>query len=83
LFTKKAMLAPIVINGQEISDLVSSYPEGIRLSQLFEAVAKRFGSLTGFHTGSRAGLDLDGLLVSLEERSKLRIVRGVVYPGGR
>jgi probable metal-binding protein len=77
------MLAPFAIHGQEISDLVSAYPNGIRLSQLSEAVAKRFGSLAGFHTGSRVGLDLDALLVSLEARNKLRIVRGVVYPGGR
>ena len=76
------MLAPFVIDGQEIVDLVSAYPEGIRLSLLAETVAKRFGSLAGFHNRSRVGLDLDGLLMSLEARNKLRIARGVVYPGG-
>ncbi len=75
------MLAPIVIHGQEIIDLVSAYPDGIRLGRLIETVAERFGSLAGFHTSSRLGLDLDGLLVSLEARNKVRIVRGVVYPG--
>lgn len=76
------MLAPIVIHGQEVVDLVSAYPDGIRLSRLVEAVAERFGALVGFHNSSRVGLDLDGLLVSLEARNKLRISRGVVYPGG-
>jgi probable metal-binding protein len=76
------MLAPIAIHGNDIIDLITAYPDGIRLSQLAETVAKRFGLLAGFHTGSRIGLDLDGLLVSLESRHKLRIVKGVVYPGG-
>jgi hypothetical protein len=28
------------------------------------------------------GMDLDGLLRFLEERDKVRIVSGVLYPGG-
>jgi probable metal-binding protein len=76
------MLAPIAIHGQEIIDLVSAHPDGIRLSQLAETVAKRFGSMAVFHTSCRLGLDLDHLIVSLESRHKLRIVRGVVYPCG-
>ena len=76
------MLAPIAIHGNDIVDLITAYPDGIRLSQLAETVAKRFGLLAGFNSGSRVGLDFDGLLVSLESRHKLRIVKGVVYPGG-
>ena len=76
------MSAPTAIHGQEVIDLVSTYPNGIRLSQLAETVAKRFGSLALFHTSSRLGLDFDHLLASLEARNKVRITRGVVYPCG-
>lgn len=76
------MLAPTAIHGQEVIDLVSNYPNGIRLSQLVETAAKRFGSLAIFHTSSRLGLDFDHLLASLEARNKVRIARGVVYPCG-
>jgi probable metal-binding protein len=78
----KIHVSPIAIHGSDIIDLVTAYPDGIRLSQLAETVAKRFGLSAGFHTGSRVGLDLDGLLVALESRHKLRIVKGVMYPGG-
>ena len=74
------MKAPVTVHSSEITDLVSTYPDGIRLSQLCETVAKRFGSSTLFHTGSLMGMDLDDLLASLERRNKLRIVKGVVFP---
>jgi probable metal-binding protein len=76
------MTTHLVINGHEIIDLVATYPKGIRLSQLGEMVARRFGPSAVFHTCSRLGLDLDDLLVFLEARNKVRIVRGVVFPGG-
>lgn len=78
----QAMTPPVAVHGHEIFDLVSAYPDGIRLGQLTETVAKRFGASAVFHTCSRLGLDLDDLLVFLEARDKVRIVRGVVYPGG-
>jgi probable metal-binding protein len=70
------------VSGLEIIDIVSAHPNGIRLSQLSETVIKRFGASTTFHTSSRLGLDFDDLLVFLEARNKLRIFRGVVFPGG-
>lgn len=76
------MTTPVAIHGQEIADLVSAYPKGIRLSQLVENVTKRFGPSAIFHTSSRLGLDLDDMLVFLEARNKLKIVRGVVFPYG-
>lgn len=35
-----------------------------------------------FHTCSALGRDLDALLAFLEARDKVRIVSGVVFPGG-
>lgn len=70
----------VAVHGQEIIDLIRSHSNGIRLSQLAESVLRRYGSGAVFHTNSRIGLDLDDLLVLLEARSKLSIVRGVVYP---
>jgi probable metal-binding protein len=70
------------IHGHEIIDLVSNHPEGIRLGQLMESVAERYGSSATFHTCSAVGMDLDVLLHFLEARDKVRIVAGVVYPGG-
>jgi probable metal-binding protein len=70
------------IHGHDIIDLVATYPDGIRLSQLMEIVAERYGRMVSFHTCSAAGMDLDGLLKFLEARDKVRIVSGVVYPGG-
>lgn len=77
----KAMTAPVAVHGHEIIDLVSSHPEGIRLSQLAETVMERFGSSATFHTCSALGMDLDALLAFLEARDKVRITSGVVYPG--
>lgn len=70
------------IHGHDIIDLVATYPDGIRLSQLMEIVAGRYGRSVTFHTCSAAGMDLDGLLHFLEARDKVRITGGVVYPGG-
>jgi probable metal-binding protein len=76
------MTATITIHGHDIIDLVAKHPEGIRLSQLMEVVAERYGRMATFHTCSAAGMDLDGLLRFLEARDKLRITSGVVFPGG-
>jgi probable metal-binding protein len=71
----------VTIHDHEIIELISKYPDGIRLSQLMDAVADRYGKLTSFHSSSARGMDLDGVLRLLEAREKVRIVRGVVYPG--
>jgi probable metal-binding protein len=76
------MTDPIAIHGHDIIDLVASYPDGIRLSQLMETVDERFGKAVTFHTCSAMGMDLDGLLRFLEAHDKVRITSGVVYPGG-
>jgi probable metal-binding protein len=76
------MTNPIAVHGHEIIDLVSTCAEGIRLSQLAEAVTERFGTSATFHSCSTKGMSLDALLAFLEDRDKVRIVRGVVYPGG-
>jgi probable metal-binding protein len=76
------MTDTLAIHGHDIIDLVATYPDGIRLSQLMEVVDERFGKSVTFHTCSAMGMDLDGLLRFLEERDKVRISSGVVYPGG-
>jgi probable metal-binding protein len=76
------MTTCVAIHGQEIIDFIRAHPNGIRLSQLAESVFRRYGSSALFHTSSRIGLDLDDLLVLLEARNQLSIVRGVVYPVG-
>ena len=77
------MTNAIAIYGHDIIDLVSTYPDGIRLSQLMEVVDERFGKSVTFHTGSMMGMDLDGLLRFLEASDKVRITSGVVFPGGK
>jgi probable metal-binding protein len=74
------MFSPIVIDRQEVLEIVSTFPEGIRLSQLVEKVAARFGNSATFQTGSSFGMDLDALLATLESREKVRIVKGIIYP---
>ncbi len=74
------MFSPVVIDRHEILEIVSTFPDGIRLSQLLDHVAARFGKSATFHTGSQLGMDIDALLASLESLDKVRIVRGVVYP---
>jgi probable metal-binding protein len=69
------------INSNEIVDIVSANPKGIRLSRLIEKVSAKFGPSVTFHTSSHIGIDLDSLLVFLEARNKIQIVRGVVMPG--
>jgi probable metal-binding protein len=76
------MTDAIAIHGHDIIDLISNYPDGIRLSQLMKIVGERFGKSVTFHTGSSTGMDLDGLLRFLEARNKVRITSGAVYPGG-
>jgi probable metal-binding protein len=76
------MTDAIAIHGHEIIELISTHPDGIRLSQLMEIVAERYGRSATFHTCSALGMDLDGLLAFLEARDKVRIVSGVVFPGG-
>jgi probable metal-binding protein len=76
------MTDAIAIHGHDIIDLVSTYPDGIRLGQLMEIVNERYGRNVSFHTCSAAGLDLDELLHFLEARDKVRITAGVVFPGG-
>ncbi|MGL4399049.1 MAG: DUF2492 family protein [Luteolibacter sp.] len=74
------MFSPIVIDRQEVLEIVSTFPEGIRLSQLVEKVAARFGNAATYQTGSSFGMDLDALLATLEAREKVRIVKGIIYP---
>jgi probable metal-binding protein len=69
------------IHGHDIIDLVSTYPDGIRLSLLMDIVGERFGKAVTFHTCSAAGMNLDDLLHFLEARNKVRITSGVVYLG--
>ena len=76
------MTDAIAIHGHDIIDLVATYPEGIRLSQLMEVVDERFGKAVTFHTGSAMGMDLDALLRFMEDRDKVWITSGVVFPGG-
>lgn len=78
--TRSSMPPAVTIHDHEIIDLISKYPDGIRLSQLMDAVADRYGKLISFHTSSTLGMDLDGVIRLLEARDKVRIVRGVVYP---
>src|SRR6478736_9504088 len=72
------MSTSVAVHGREITDIVNAHPKGIRLSQLVETANRRFGPAATFHTNSRLGLGLDELLVFLEARHKLRIVRGVI-----
>lgn len=72
----------IAIHGHDIIDLISTFPDGVRLGQLTEIVNERYGRMVTFHTCSAAGMDFDGLLAFLEARDKVRITSGVVYPGG-
>ena len=76
------MTDAIAIHGHEIIELISTHPDGIRLSQLMEIVADHYGRAATFHTCSAHGMDLDALLAFLEARDKVRIVSGVVFPGG-
>ena len=74
------MTRQVSVPASEVTDLVSKHPDGIRLDQLGDVVTRRFGSSALFHTGSLMGLDLEDLLVILESRNKLRVVKGVVFP---
>ena len=50
------MTDAIAIHGHEIIELVSTHPDGIRLSQLMEIVAERYGRSATFHTCSAHGM---------------------------
>ena len=76
------MTDSIAIHGHEIIDLIATHPDGIRLSHLAETVTERFGGSVTFHTCSTTNMGLDALLAFLEARDKVRIVSGVVFPGG-
>jgi probable metal-binding protein len=52
------------------------------LSQLAETVTGRFGKAATFHTCSTMNMNRDALLAFLAARDKVRIVGGVVFPGG-
>ena len=82
-FTSSHLMSDtLTIHGHEIIELVSQYPDGIRLGRLMEVVDERFGKSVTFHTGSSMGMDLDALLRFLEARDKIRITGGVVFPEG-
>ncbi|RPJ35265.1 MAG: DUF2492 family protein [Verrucomicrobiaceae bacterium] len=81
LLPPKPMTTITTINGNEIVDLVSANPNGIRLSRLIEKVSGQFGPSVTFHKSSHIGVDIDALLVFLEARNKIRIVRGGSYAG--
>lgn len=70
------------VSGHEVIDMINASSNGIRMSQLHEAVIKRFGRFTTFHTSSTLGLNFDDLLDFLEARDQLKILKGVVFPRG-
>jgi len=72
------MKRPSLVNGQQVLEIVSKRPFGIRLGQLHELVAERVGPSVSFHTGCQAGLDLDELLLYFETRGDIEISRGLV-----
>jgi len=72
------MKRPTLVNGQEVLEMVSKHPFGIRLGHLHELVAERFGPSVSFHTGCQAGLDIDELLLYFETRGGIEISRGLV-----
>lgn len=74
------MKAQITVPGRRVVALVSANPNGIGLKRLAATVAKRFGSSAKFKTGKLPDMDLEDLLVFLEVRDKVRIVRGMVFP---
>ncbi len=76
------MTGAISIHEHDIIDIMATYPDGIRLSQLMDIVDERYGKSVTFHTGSSTGMDLDGMLRYLESQDKVWITNGVVYPGG-
>ncbi len=67
-------------DSREIIDLLSSHPKGLNMYQLERIVTKRFGTPSGFRTGSLMSRDLEDLLVVLETRRKVRLVNGMIYP---
>jgi probable metal-binding protein len=72
------MKRPTLVNGQEVLDLVSKHPFGIRFGRLHELVAERFGPSVSFHTGCQAGLDIDELMLYFEKRGHIGISSRIV-----
>jgi len=72
------MKRPTLVSGQEVLEIVSKQPFGIRLGQLHELAAERFGPSVSFHTGCQAGLNLDELILYFETRGDIEISRGLV-----
>lgn len=72
------MKHPTLVNGQEVLELISKQPFGIRLGRLHELVAERYGPSISFHTGCQAGLDLDELMLYFESHDRIGISRGLV-----
>jgi probable metal-binding protein len=77
-FSPKTMKRPTLVNGQEVLEMVSKHPLGIRLGRLHELAAERFGPGASFHTGSQAGLDIDELILHFETRGHIGISSGLV-----
>jgi hypothetical protein len=74
------MKRPTLVSGQEVLEIVSRHPLGIRLGRLHELAAERFGPGVSFHTGSQAGLDIDELILHFETRDHIGISSGLVTP---
>jgi probable metal-binding protein len=72
------MKRPTLVNGQEVLEIVSKHPFGIRLGRLHELVAERFGPSVSFHTGCQAGLDIDELMLYFEKRGHIGISSRIV-----
>lgn len=68
------------IHGHEIIELVTNHPGGIPLSQLTETVSECYGCSPTFHTCSAENMDLESLLVFLQERNKVHVADGLVFP---
>jgi probable metal-binding protein len=72
------MKRPTVVSGQEVIEIVSSHPFGIRLGRLHELVGERFGPNVSFHTGCQAGLDLDELMLYFETHGRITLAKNIV-----
>ena len=72
------MKRPTLVSGQEVLEIVSRHPFGVRLGRLHELVAERFGPNVSFHTGCQAGLDIDELILYFETRGQLGISNRIV-----
>jgi hypothetical protein len=69
-----------VLNRQKALKTVSNFPGGIRLSQLVENVADRFGNAATYQTDASSSMDLDASLITFEVRESIRIINRIIYP---